>query len=475
MINIVDEKKNDYASVMARKGEIMKASVGIDYGVFESGSIAFDYERMMRETGYSPEDMRKIQSAVHVGNTPGLELRNLTTLARKCAKSCFGARIFIKDEACNPSGSFKARRAAISVYEAKKRGFAGIMSATSGNYGAAVASQAAMTGLKCIIVQECYDSKGRGQPEIIEKARKCEALGAEVVQLSVGPELFYKYLLLLEETGYFNASLYTPFGVAGIETLGIEIIGQFREKYGRDPDAVVCTNAGGGNLTGTARGLIKAGAKSAVIGASVNLAGLHMASDGQFNRKSFTTGHTGFGVPFATWPDRSDVPRSAARPLRYMNRYVTITQGEVFYITEALASLEGLEKGPAGNTSLAAAFALAREMPEDAFILVQETEYTGAGKHVQPQISFARSNGIDVRFGDPKDEVPGENLILPARPSLIRAVDVDLDHIRRSLIKTALANYGKPAAPSEADIAFLAEETRRDADFVRGVIAEAGA
>jgi cysteine synthase len=473
----VIEKKNDYASVMARKGDIMKASVGIDYGAFESGSIAFDYERMMRETGYSPEDMRKIQSAVHVGNTPVLELRNLTALARKCAKSGFGARIFIKDEACNPSGSFKARRAAISVYEAKKRGFAGIMSATSGNYGAAVASQAAMMGLKCIIVQECYDSKGRGQPEIIEKARKCEALGAEVVQLSVGPELFYKYLLLLEETGYFNASLYTPFGVAGIETLGIEIADQFREKYGKDPDAVVCTNAGGGNVTGTARGLIKAGAKSVVIGASVNLAGLHMASDGQFNKKSFTTGHTGFGVPFASWPDRSDVPRSAARPLRYMDRYVTITQGEVFYITEALASLEGLEKGPAGNTSLAAAFALAQEMPEDAAILVQETEYTGAGKHVQPQLSFAKSNGIDVRFGDPKDEVPGKNLILPARPSLIKAVDVDLDHIRRSLIKTALANYGKPTGgvPSEADVTFLAEETRRDEDFVREVIAEVGA
>jgi cysteine synthase len=462
------EKKNDYVSVMARKGEIMKTSVGIDYGVFESGSIAFDYERMMRETGYSAEDVRKIQESVHVGNTPVLELRNLSALARKCAKPGFGARIFIKDEACNPSGSFKARRAAVSVYEAKKRGFAGVMSATSGNYGAAVASQAAMAGLKCIIVQECYDSKGRGQPEIIEKARKCEALGAEVVQLSVGPELFYKYLLLLEETGYFNASLYTPFGIAGVETLGIEIAAQFRAKYGREPDAVVCTNAGGGNVTGTARGLIKAGAKSAVIGASVNLAGLHMASDDQFNRKSFTTGHTGFGVPFASWPDRSDVPRSAARPLRYMDRYVTITQGEVFYITEALASLEGLEKGPAGNTSLAAAFALAQEMPEDAMLLVQETEYTGAGKHIQPQLSFARANGIDVRFGDPKDEVPGKNLILPARPSLIRAVDVDLDRIRRSLIKTALANYGKP--PSEADIAFLAEETRRDGEFVREVI-----
>ena len=61
-----------------------------------------------------------------------------------------------------------------------------------------------------------------------------------------------------------------------------------------------------------------------------------MASDTQFNRKSCTTGHTGFGVPFANWPDRSDVPRSAARPLRYMDRYVTVTQGEVMCITELL-------------------------------------------------------------------------------------------------------------------------------------------
>ncbi|MBE6032095.1 MAG: PLP-dependent lyase/thiolase [Firmicutes bacterium] len=460
---------NDYASVMSRKGEIMKKSVGIDYASFESGSIAFDYERMMRETGYTLDEMQKIQKNVHVGDTPILELRNLTALARKCAKPGYGARIFIKDEAANPSGSFKARRAANAVYHAKKLGFKGVISATSGNYGAAVASQAAMAGLKCIVVQECYDSKGVGQPEIIEKARKCEALGAEVVQLTVGPELFYKFLLLLEETGYFNASLYTPFGIAGVETLGYELSMQFREKYGKDPDMVVCTNAGGGNLTGTARGLLKAGASCQVVGASVNLSGLHMASDTQFNKKSFTTGHTGFGVPFASWPDRSDVPRSAARPLRYMDRYVTISQGSVFYITEALASLEGLEKGPAGNTALAAAFSLAQQMPEDQMIVVQETEYTGAGKHVQPQLAFARENGIDVRFGDPADEVPGVNVILPSHPSLIKAVDVDLDHMRKSLIKTAVKTYN--VEPTAEDIAFLAEETRTNPDFVKAVLA----
>lgn len=463
------QKANDYASVMGRKAQIMLKSVGIDYGKFESGSLSFDYERMMRETGYTLEEMQKIQYSVNVGNTPVLELKNITALARACAPEGKGARIFIKDEACNPSGSFKARRAANAVYHARKLGFKGVIAATSGNYGAAVASQAAINGLKCIVVQECYDSKGIGQPEIIEKARKCEALGAEVVQLSVGPELFYKFLLLLEETGYFNASLYTPFGIAGVETLGYEIAMQFREKYGRDPDAVVCTNAGGGNLTGTARGLLKAGASCSVIGASVDLEGLHMASDTAFNRKSFTTGHTGFGVPFSSWPDRSDVPRSAARPLRYMDRYVTITQGDVFYITECLATLEGLEKGPAGNTALAAAFAIAQEMDREAMILVQETEYTGAGKHIQPQLSFARGNGIEIRFGDPDDEVPGKNIILPSHPSLIKAKEVDLDRMRRSLIKQAMKTYGVET-PTDEDIRFLADETKTDTGYVKDVL-----
>ena len=462
-------KDNSYKAVMSRRPEIMKSAVGIDYSEFESGSIAFDYERMMHETGYTLDEMQNIQYSTGVGNTPILELKNFTALARKYAPEGKGARIFIKDEASNPSGSFKARRAANAVYHAKKLGYKGVIAATSGNYGAAVASQAAMAGLKCIIVQECYDSKGVGQPEIVEKARKCEALGAEVVQLTVGPELFYKFLLLLEETGYFNASLYTPFGIAGVETLGYELATQFRDKYGKEPDVVVCTNAGGG-LTGTARGLKKAGAKTKVIGASVNLKGLHMASDEQFNKKSFTTGHTGFGIPFTTWPDRSDVPRSAARPLRYMDRYVTINQGEVFYITEALASLEGIEKGPAGNTALAAAFSLAQELDQDQLIVVQETEYTGAGKHVQPQLSFAKQNGIEVVFGKPEDEVAGKSIVLPENPGLIKARDLDLGKLRRSLIKNALANTGK--TPNEEDIKYLAEETNTDVDFVKTVLEE---
>ena len=463
----------DYDSVMGRSAEIMKASLGLDFNDFESGSVAFDYEGLMEATGYTLEEIDRIQSRTGVGHTALLELRNITKLARKYAKPGYGARILVKDEAANASGSFKDRRAACAVAHAKKLGYKGVIAATSGNYGAAVASQAAMQGMKCIIVQECYDSKGVGQPEIVEKARKCEALGAEVIQLTVGPELFYEHLSVMEDSGYFNASLYSPFGIAGVETLGYEIAMDCRERFGKDPDMVVCTQAGGGMVTGTARGLLKAGATGTeVVAASIDLTGLHMASDVQFNKKSCTTGHTGFGVPHATNPDTGDVPRSAARPLRYMDRYVTTTQGEVMYMTEMLANLEGIERGPAGNTALAAAFVLAQELPEDAILVVTETEYTGAGKHIQPQLDFARENGIEIVFGDPKDDVPGKNIVLPADPGLFKVKDMDLNKLRKSLIKRSVPRAaGKLTA---ADIEFLVEDTRSDEAFVKAALDELG-
>ncbi len=448
-----------YQAVMARRPQIMKAACNIDYESFESGGLHFDYEGLMN-VGFSIEEIRKIQRDTGIGNTPLLEMKNLTALARHLAPAGKGARIFIKDEACNPSGSFKARRASVSAYYAEKSGFAGLVAATSGNYGAAIASQAAMRNLKSIIVQEVFDSCGIGQPEIEEKGRACDAYGAEVLQLSVGPELFYNFLLVLEETGFFNASLYTPFSIAGIETLGVEIVEQCQAMTGKMPDMIVATQAGGGNVTGTARGLIRAGAtRTQMVGASVDLSGLHMASDTDFNRKSFTTGHTGFGVPFATGPDRADVPRNAARSLRYLDRYVTVTQGEVFYITEALAQLEGLERGPAGNTSLAAAFAIAQEMPSDQILVVQETEYTGAGKHPSPQLTFAKANGIEVYRGDPRENQPGKRIVIPEHPRQIAVTDISMTKLRQSYLKNVLAGRdGQTLNPLE--IEYLAEEIR---------------
>jgi threonine synthase len=456
---------------MARRAEIMRSSVGIDYEAYATGALAFDYEALLRDAGYDLPRIEAVQSRGGVGSTPLIELDNLTALARSVAPTGRGARIFVKDEAANPSGSFKDRRASLSAYEAKKRGYPGIAAATSGNYGAAVASQAARAGLPCVIVQEAFDSHGVAQPEISEKARACEAYGAEVLRLSVGPELFYVFLRVLEETGFFNASLYTPYSILGIETLGYELAHQTRAVAGRLPDAVLVTHAGGGNVTGTARGLAAAGAGHVpVVGVSVDLQGLHMASDRDFNRKSFTTGHTGFSIPFTTWPDRADVPRNAARALRYLDRFVTVTQGEVFYVTQALAELEGLERGPAGNTSLAAALAMAPAMDADAILVVQETEYTGAGKHPIAQLGLAREMGITVRRGDPRASRPGESIVIPERPEQLRVVDVELGCIRRTYVRNALDSLPAGTTPSATDVEFLAADSGTDIDDVRAIM-----
>ena len=342
-----------------------------------------------------------------------------------------------------------------------------MVTASSGNYGAAVASQAAKRGLKTIVLQEVYDSRKVGQPEILEKTRACEAYGAEVWQLTVGPELFYIMLRVLEETEFFSASLYIPTGIMGVETLGYELAQQTFQREGRFPDMVAVTHAGGGNVTGTARGLKKAGSHdTVVVGVSVDLRGLHIASDVDFNRKSFTTGHTGFGIPFLTRPDRTDVPRNCARGLRYLDRYVLISQGEVFYTTELLAKLEGMERGPAGNTSLAGAIPIAREMDRDEILVVQETEYTAAGKLPSSQLTFARENGIEVRRGNPEQNVPGKAIVIPEEADQMRVEDFDIRKIRLSYIENAI-KIAKGYVPTSEDNLFLAEDSKSSLDFVR--------
>ncbi|MBR7088812.1 MAG: hypothetical protein IKI38_05600, partial [Mogibacterium sp.] len=195
---------------------------------------------------------------------------------------------------------------------------------------------------------------------------------------------------------------------------------------------------------------------------------------------------------------------------------------DVMYATEMLANLEGLERGPAGNTALAAAFSLAQELPEDAVIVISETEYTGAGKHIQPQLTFARENGIEIRFGDPKedipgkniilpedailvvseteytgagkhvqpqlwfakengievklgdpkDEVPGKSVVLPSSPALFKYKEADINHFRQSLIKKAVKKAG--VKPTDSDLEFLAEETKTDVEFVKKTLEENG-
>ena len=43
----------DYQSVMGRSNEIQKEALGLDYSDFETSPISFDYDALMKSTGYT--------------------------------------------------------------------------------------------------------------------------------------------------------------------------------------------------------------------------------------------------------------------------------------------------------------------------------------------------------------------------------------------------------------------------------------
>ncbi|MGB5536403.1 MAG: hypothetical protein WBN08_10920, partial [Thiogranum sp.] len=137
-----------------------------------------------------------------------------------------------------------------------------------------------------------------------------------------------------------------------------------------------------------------------------------------------------------------------------------------------LAELEGMERGPAGNISLAAAFAIARDLDMQQIVVVQEAEYTGAGKHPIAQLNLARQMGIEVTRGDPRDNKPGERIVIPEYPSQIAVVDVNLDHVRHSYLRNAIESLPADTMLDDVDIEFLAAETRSSRTYVQETIDE---
>src|SRR5690606_22368373 len=110
---------------------------------------------------------------------------------------------------------------------------------------------------------------------------------------------------------------------------------------------------------------------------------------------------------------------------------------------------------------------------EDQIIVVQETEYTGAGKHINAQLTFAKENGIEILIGDPTEEIPGKNIILPKDPSYVNIKDVELNRIKGSYIRNAINNTNVREVNNE-DLEFLAKDTKSSIDFVKSILDELG-
>ena len=158
----------------------------------------------------------------------------------------FGARVgmsqlFVKDEAQNPTQSFKARGMATAVSMAKHLGATKLAVPSAGNAGGALAAYAARAGLEAHI----FMPRDTPRANIIE----CRELGAHVTLIDglitdCGAEI----ARLKTAEGWFDMStLKEPYRVEGKKTLGYELAEQLNWEL---PDVILYPTGGGTGLIG---------------------------------------------------------------------------------------------------------------------------------------------------------------------------------------------------------------------------------
>ncbi|MDX3664274.1 threonine synthase [Streptomyces sp. ID05-26A] len=152
------------------------------------------------------------------------------------------AKILMKDESLIPTGSFKARGAAVGVARARELGIEGIKMPTNGNAGAAWALYAARAGIRSVIAMP------EDAPLITRE--EVEASGAE---LRIVPGTIADAGKAIADVDLFDAStLREPYRIEGKKTMGYEIV----EQLGwRVPDVIVYPTGGGVGLIGIHKAL----------------------------------------------------------------------------------------------------------------------------------------------------------------------------------------------------------------------------
>ncbi|HET7450017.1 MAG TPA: threonine synthase, partial [Gaiellaceae bacterium] len=150
-------------------------------------------------------------------------------------------RLWVKDEALNPTASFKARGMSAAVTRARALGAPGLVVPTAGNAGAALAAYGAAAGVPVRVFAP--DSTPRN---ILETIR---AFGAELV-LSPGHigDSGRAARAFAADSGYVDVStLREPYRIEGKKTMGLELAEQLGWRL---PDAIVYPTGGGTGLIG---------------------------------------------------------------------------------------------------------------------------------------------------------------------------------------------------------------------------------
>ncbi len=186
------------------------------------------------------------------GGTPSLPLPRLA------GRLGLGA-VYLKDEAGNPTGTFKARGAAVAVSKARELGITRVAIPSAGNAGAAWAAYCARAGIRLLVVLPC-DTPAAAQEE-------CRLYGAEVevVEGSLADAGRVAAERARAEGWFEAATLKEPYRVEGKKTVGLELW----EEFGAGIDAIVHPCGGGVGLIGIHKAYQELAALGMVAGGEV--------------------------------------------------------------------------------------------------------------------------------------------------------------------------------------------------------------
>jgi threonine synthase len=151
----------------------------------------------------------------------------------------------VKDEGLLPTGTFKARGAAVGVTRALELGVSTIALPTAGNAGAAWAAYGARAGIRVVVVMP--DTT----PQTI--VRETASYGADVylVPGSIADAGAVVKRACVEYSWYDASTLKEPYRIEGKKTMGFELAEQLQWKL---PDVIVYPTGGGVGLIGMWKG-----------------------------------------------------------------------------------------------------------------------------------------------------------------------------------------------------------------------------
>ena len=167
-----------------------------------------------------------------------------------------GARVLLKLEGANPTGSFKDRGMTVAVSRAASAGAEAVICASTGNTAASAAAYAARAGMRGIVIVP----EGK-----IAVGKRAQALmhGARVISLRGNFDQAFEIVRALAERHPVElVNSVNPYRIEGQQTAAFEV----SETLGGPPDALAIPVGNAGNVTAWWRGFSELGSAPLLYG-----------------------------------------------------------------------------------------------------------------------------------------------------------------------------------------------------------------